>query len=255
MTPEDVLGRDHPAVPFSHTDHLYDAASRMHPHDPDPMITREGVAGRENAVGEDFPSQYGLDGDSSWRAGLSEAPLEARPTLGHYLARGVRYFFETIIPAIIIALIINLFLAQATRVYGQSMEPSLHSNQRLVVEKLSYNPWVHLRSPQRGDVVVVRIEGNSEPLIKRVIGLPGDWIQVTDGQVYANGVRLTEPYIAQPTFGDFGPVDVPPLSLFVMGDNRNFSNDSRSFGAVPMSQVVGRAWFSYWPPELWGSVQ
>ena len=256
MFPEDFLDRDHPAVPFSHTDDLDRPAGRlMVRHDLDPMISREGAAAPKNTVWEDSSSHDDSGSDSRWQAELSTEPLEARPTVGHHLAHSVRDVFETIIPAIIVALLINLFLAQATRVYGQSMEPNLHSDQRLVVEKLSYNPWLHLRSPQRGDVVVVRVKGNPEPLIKRLIGLPGDRIQISGGQVYVNGVPLTEPYIAQPAFGDFGPVDVPPLNLFVMGDNRNFSNDSRFFGPVPMSQVVGRAWFSYWPPELWGTVQ
>lgn len=182
---------------------------------------------------------------------LSEKHL----SVGRYLARGLRGLLETIAPAIIIALVINLFLAQATRVYGQSMEPNLHSDQRLVVEKLSYSQWLRLRSPQRGDVVVVRVEGSSDLLIKRVVGLPGDQVEIRDGQLLVNHEPLTEPYVTQPTYGSYGPMDVPPLHLFVMGDNRNFSNDSRTFGPVPMEDVVGRAWLSYWPPDQWGLVQ
>jgi signal peptidase I len=175
--------------------------------------------------------------------------------VGRYVARGLRGLLETIAPAIIIALVINLFLAQATRVYGQSMEPNLHSDQRLVVEKLSYSQWLRLRSPQRGDVVVVRVKGSSDLLIKRVVGLPGDQVEVRDGHLLVNHEPLTEAYVAQPTYGSYGPMDVPPLHLFVMGDNRNFSNDSRTFGPVPVKDVVGRAWLSYWPPDQWGLVQ
>ncbi len=210
----------------------------------------ETPAGWETDEYEMYPYDN-LDGP-----GPNHGPdLESRPTAGHYVARGLRDVLETVIPAIIIALLINLFLAQATRVYGQSMEPNLHSEQRLVVEKISYNSWLHVRSPQRGDVVVVRVPNNPELLIKRVVGLPGDRISVHGGWVYVNGEPIDEPYLAQPTFGEFGPVDVPPLYLFVMGDNRNFSNDSRSFGPVSMQDVIGRAWFSYWPPPLWGPVQ
>ncbi len=173
----------------------------------------------------------------------------------HYLVRGLRILLETLVPAMIVALAINLFVAQATRVHGQSMEPTLHSEQRLVVEKISYSNWLHLRSPQRGDVVVLRINGMDELLIKRVVGLPGDQVEIRDGRVFVNHQLLDEPYVVFPADGDYGPVDIPPLHLFVLGDNRNFSNDSRTFGPIPMRNVIGRAWFSYWPPETVGPVQ
>jgi signal peptidase I len=170
------------------------------------------------------------------------------------MLRVVREVLETMVPAVIIALFINLLLAQATRVYGQSMEPNLHTNQRLVVEKVSYNRWWPIRGPQRGDVVVFRVNPNADLLIKRVIGLPGDRVEIHDGQVLINGQVLDESYLTQPTFGDYGPIDVPPLHLFVLGDNRSFSNDSRAFGPLPLDSVIGRAWFSYWPPDQWGLV-
>ncbi len=171
---------------------------------------------------------------------------------GWHILRAVREVLETMIPAIIIALLINLLLAQATRVYGQSMEPNLHTDQRLVVEKISYNRWWPMRGPQRGDVVVFRVNPNSDLLIKRVIGLPGDRVEIRAGQVIINSEALDEPYLTQPTYGDYGPIDVPPLHIFVLGDNRGFSNDSRSFGPLPLGSVIGRAWFSYWPPDQWG---
>jgi signal peptidase I len=179
---------------------------------------------------------------------------DQRPSTSRHVARGLRGILETIVPAIIIALLINLFVAQATRVYGLSMEPTLHTEQRLVVEKISYNSWLHLRSPQRGDVVVLRVNGADELLIKRVIGLPGDQIEIRNGQVFVNGEVLDEPYVVLPASGDYSRVDVPPLHLFLLGDNRDFSNDSRTFGPIPMKDIVGRAWFSYWPPESWGPV-
>jgi signal peptidase I len=171
-----------------------------------------------------------------------------------------RETLETIVPAILIALLINLFLAQATRVYGQSMEPNLHTDQRLIVEKLSYNRYfrqfLRLDGPQRGDVVVIRLDGQSdELLIKRVIGLPGDLVEIHDGQVFVNGQPLNEPYLASVTSGYYGPTIIPPLQIFVLGDNRSFSNDSRNFGTVPLKDVIGRAWFSYWPLEQIGFVR
>lgn len=174
---------------------------------------------------------------------------------GRRLAQGVRALLGIATPAILIALLVNTFLAQTTYVHGQSMEPNLHDNQRLVLEKVSYSGWLHLRSPQRGDIVVVQVESSAVPLIKRVIGLPGDQVAIRDGQILINGLPLDEPYLAGPTYGDYGPTDVPPLHLFVMGDNRNSSNDSRNFGPVPLNDVIGRAWFSYWPPEDWGPVR
>jgi signal peptidase I len=173
---------------------------------------------------------------------------------GWQVLRVVREVLETMVPAVVIALLINLLLAQATRVYGQSMEPNLHTDQRLVVEKISYNQWWHFRGPQRGDVVVFRINPDSDLLIKRVIGLPGDRVEIRGGRVYINGELLNEPYLTQPTYGDYGPIDVPPLHIFVLGDNRGFSNDSRAFGPLPLDSIIGRAWFSYWPPDQWGLV-
>ncbi len=171
----------------------------------------------------------------------------------------LRNVLETIVPAALIAICINLFLAQATRVYGQSMEPNLHTNQRLVVEKVSYNSYLREflhSSPERGNVVVVSVPNqNGELLIKRVIGLPGDTIMVHDGQVFVNNAAINEPYLKDATLGLFGPIIVPPDQIFVLGDNRNFSNDSRSFGAVPLNAVVGRAWFSYWPIEQIGFIK
>jgi len=166
-------------------------------------------------------------------------------------AKGMlREVAETVIPAIVIALLIHVFLAQATRVYGQSMEPNLHTDMRLVVEKLSYR----LHTPQRGDIVVLRVRPEDEMLIKRVIGLPGDQVEIHDGQVYVNGQALDEPYLNQETRGNLAPRVVPPLHVFVMGDNRRASNDSRSFGPVHLDNIVGKAWLSYWPPEAIGPV-
>jgi signal peptidase I len=174
-----------------------------------------------------------------------------RPEVWKRSLKMLREVLETIVPAIFIAVLINLFLAQATRVYGQSMEPTLYHDQRLVVEKISYR----FHGPHRGDVVVIRMSDSSELLIKRVVGLPGEELTIRDGQVYIDGRPLDEPYTARFTYGDYGPKYVPPLHVFVLGDNRGFSNDSRSFGMVPVEHVVGRAWFSYWPLDQLGFVR
>jgi signal peptidase I len=181
-------------------------------------------------------------------------PPVTKPSVLKRFLHFTREILETIVPAVLIALLINLFLAQATRVYGQSMEPNLHTDQRLIVEKLTYNryfrQYLGLDGPERGDVVVIDLaDQGGELLIKRVVGLPGDIIEIRNNQVFVNNRPLSEPYINEITTGQFGPVTVPPLHIFVLGDNRSYSNDSRNFGTVPLQDVVGRAWFSYWPPD------
>jgi len=133
------------------------------------------------------------------------------------------------------------------------MEPNLHTNQRLVVEKLSYR----FHGPQRFDVVVLKVPSQGDDLlIKRVIGLPGETVEIQDGRVYVNGEPLEEPFLVDDTRpGRHGRVVVPPLHVYVLGDNRNHSNDSRSFGPVPIDNVVGRAWISYWPIEDLGPIE
>jgi len=172
-------------------------------------------------------------------------PPPRRPGVARRFVRLVRELLETILPAILIALLLNVFVGQATRVQGQSMEPNLHTDQRLVVEKVSYR----FHGPRRGDVVVIRVPSQGEELlIKRVVGLPGETVEIRDGRVYIDGQLLDEPYASGSTRqGRTAQVVVPPLHVFVMGDNRDHSNDSRAFGPVPIDNIVGRAWLSYWP--------
>jgi len=179
-------------------------------------------------------------------------PPDREDGSGRRLVYLLRQALETVLPAILIALLINLFVGQATRVEGQSMEPNLHTDQRLVVEKVSYR----FHGPQRFDVVVLRLPGQSqELLIKRVIGLPGEMVEIKNGHVYINGQELEEPFTTGETrSGRYTRLTVPPLHVFVLGDNRDHSNDSRSFGPVPIGNIVGRAWLSYWPPEEIGLV-
>jgi signal peptidase I len=169
-----------------------------------------------------------------------------------WLLQALREVAETVIPAVVIALVINLFLAQATQVLGQSMEPNLHSAQRVVVEKVTYRVF---HGPRRGDIVVIQLPTQKDMLIKRVVGLPGETIEVRGGEVYVEGERLDEPWAINPGGGSYGPQTVPPLHVFVLGDNRGASNDSRSFGSVSIEHIVGHAWFSYWPPEHVGFVE
>jgi signal peptidase I len=168
------------------------------------------------------------------------------------LSGWIRDILETVLPALLIVLVVNVFLAQATRVEGQSMEPNLHNNERLIIEKISY----HFHPPRRGDIVVIKMPNpHSDPLIKRVVGLPGETIEIMDGHVYINGQMLNEPYLEQLTYGNTGPQVIEPGYIFVLGDNRGASNDSRSFGEVNMDRILGHAWFRYWPLDEVGLVR
>ncbi|OQY20266.1 MAG: signal peptidase I [Chloroflexi bacterium] len=184
--------------------------------------------------------------------GIEQEPDSTPIRVLPWLLQALREVAETVIPAVVIALVINLFLAQATQVLGQSMEPTLHTTQRVVVEKVTYR-FSH--GPRRGDIVVIDLPEQTDMLIKRVIGLPGETIEVRSGEVYIDGELLEETWKVNRGGGSYGPKTIPPLHVFVMGDNRGASNDSRNFGPVPIDCIVGHAWFSYWPTEYVGFVE
>ncbi len=161
----------------------------------------------------------------------------------------VRFFLKEVIqiilPAIVLAVTIHLFLAQATVVYGQSMEPNLHPLERLVIEKVSYR----LHPPRRFDIVVVDLPTMDELLIKRIVGLPGETVEIRNGILYINGQAIPEPEERFTDSANLAPVTLGPDSYFVLGDNRANSNDSRVFGPIHRSSIVGKAWLRYWPLE------
>lgn len=150
---------------------------------------------------------------------------------------------QVVIPALVLALVVHLFLAQATVVFGQSMEPNLHPHQRLIVDKISYR----LHAPQRNDIVVIRLPDMEELLVKRIVALPGELVEIRGGVIYVNGEAVTEPFPHDMTPYDMPPIVLGPLSYFVLGDNRSNSNDSRAFGPVTLDEILGRVWLRYWP--------
>ncbi len=158
---------------------------------------------------------------------------------------------EVFVKAAVIAGFIVLFIAQVTVVHGHSMEPNIHPEQRIVVEKISYRFY----EPQRGDVVVIEVPDSEIPLIKRVVGLEGEMVEIRDDQVYINGRPLTESYLTNIQQADYGPTAVPVEHVFVMGDNRPYSRDSRAFGPVDIYRIMGRAWFSMWPVDEMGAIE
>lgn len=158
--------------------------------------------------------------------------------------------FETLVLSLALFYGINAVTARI-RVDGFSMEPTMHSGEFVLVNKLAYK----FGEPKLGDVIVFQYPRDPEQeYIKRVIGTPGDHVKIYDGQVYINGQLINEPYIASPPSYQ-NEWTVPENSLFVLGDNRNNSSDSHSWGPVPMDYVIGKALFIYWPPENWGTVE
>ena len=154
-----------------------------------------------------------------------------------------RETLQVVLPALALAFIVHLFLAQATVVYGQSMEPNLSQHQRLIVDKLSYR----FHPPDRNDIVVLGLPTMDEMLVKRIVGLPGETVEIHEGIVYVNGEPLPEPFPHDVTPYDMESITLPPLYYFVLGDNRSNSNDSRSFGPVHREDILGRVWLRYWP--------
>lgn len=171
----------------------------------------------------------------------------------------VREVGETIILTLIIFFLIQT-VVRNFRVVGTSMVNNLHDGQYLIIDKVSYNPlltkYLGIGGPQRGDVIVFEPPNNpNEDYVKRIIGLPGEEVNVINGQVFINGVKLDEPFKPVPgTYTMPGPIVVPPGDVFVLGDNRNNSNDSHNWGPLPIGNIVGRAWISYWPPDQWGTI-
>lgn len=177
---------------------------------------------------------------------------------------------ETAAIAAIIFLIAHA-LVQTYEVRGSSMESTLHNGQFLVVNKAAYfnlgRKWVPFAGsgngdivyifhpPRRGEVIVFDPPiKTDEAFIKRVIGLPGETIEIKRGTIYINGVPLKESLNLEPPNDTMPPLVIPPDSYFVMGDNRSHSNDSRSWGTVPRKNIVGKAWISLWPAKDWGLV-
>jgi signal peptidase I len=157
---------------------------------------------------------------------------------------------ETLVLSLLLFAGINWATARI-RVDGFSMEPNLHTGEFILVNRLAYR----LGSPKLGDVIVFHYPRDpSQEYIKRVIGLPGDSINISNGQVSVNGKVISEPYIAAPPAYRYS-VTVPPDSLFVLGDNRNNSSDSHNWGPLPMNDIVGRADLVYWPPKSWELIQ
>ncbi len=168
-------------------------------------------------------------------------------------------FIETIVVSLAIFVLVYLFLFQPHQVDGQSMVPTFQNGEYILTDKVSYR----LHAPSRGDVIVFHSPQDEKvDFIKRIIGVPGDSVMVKGGYTYLNGNKLDEQYINDPgavTQGKFlregVAVEVPTGEYIVMGDNRLHSSDSREWGLVTAQEIVGRAFFRYWPPQVFGVVK
>lgn len=155
-------------------------------------------------------------------------------------------WFYTLVFALILALVIRTFVAEARWIPSESMLPTLNIGDRLIIDKVSF----HISGIKRGDIIVFKAPPASkldDVLIKRVIGLPGDNVTIKSGLVYINHQPIDEPYEMEKPRGDYEALTVPENSLFVMGDNRNNSFDSRFWGVVPEELIIGKALARYYP--------
>jgi signal peptidase I len=151
----------------------------------------------------------------------------------------------------LLAVLVAAFFVRLPQVAGLSMEPYIRSGEYVLINTFAYRIGV----PHRGEIVAFRHEGDARSVfIKRVIGLPGDRIRIDRGQVYINGARLEEPYVAHADGRSFAQVLVPPSSVYVLGDNRAESEDSRFFGPVGDDRLIGRAIAGVWPPHMLGGL-
>ena len=208
---------------------------------------------------------------ANWGAPLPFVALPTQPSLGSMLwPWGVRGFVETA-EVLALALVMFMFvrtLGQNFIVDGGSMEPTFHNGEMLIVNKISYRsfdiswlPWSENREwrpfgqPQLGDIVVFRFPHNqNRDFIKRIIGLPGQTLEVHGGRLYLDGQPHDEPFLAQPSAYEYGPAIVPDGQYFVLGDNRNNSYDSHSWGMLDQVFLIGRAEVRYWPLARAGRV-
>jgi signal peptidase I len=161
---------------------------------------------------------------------------------------------KTLVSAGILAIGIRACVAEARYIPSESMLPTLEINDRLIVEKISYR----FRKPERGDVVVflptetLKQQDYKEAFIKRVIGIPGDIVEVKNNAVYVNNQKLSEKYILNPPNYEYPSTKIPEGQYLVLGDNRNNSYDSHYWGFVPLKNLIGRATVRFWPPDRIG---
>lgn len=167
------------------------------------------------------------------------------------LIRGIKDWSKDFVKALLFFLLLQTYVIQGFVVEGACMEPELHSHEKIIVNKMIY----HLKDPQVGDVVVFTypLEPGKD-FVKRVVGVPGDVVEIKDGYLYRNGKMMKETFVKEYVFGNYGPLKIPHDKLCVMGDNRNYSHDSRAWGLLDKKLVKGRAEVKFWPVSQFGLI-
>lgn len=163
--------------------------------------------------------------------------------------------FEIVIIAFALSWLIRTFALEARVIPTGSMLPTIQLQDRIIVDKFFFK---YFDDFERGDIIVFHPPSSahsSDDYIKRLIGLPGDTIEVLDHQTYVNGEPLAEPYVVEPQVKNIEPLVVPEGSVFVMGDNRNSSADSREWGFLPIENISGMTLFRYWPIKQFGAIE
>lgn len=182
-----------------------------------------------------------------------ESQVEPQP---RSTTRATLSWFRDLFLSVLIAIVVILFLYQPVKVEGTSMTPSLQDDERIFINKFIYR--FGISDIDRGDTVVFLYPNDiTKSYIKRVIGIPGDSVEIDDGTVIVNGKAIPEPYVADYNRDQITMARrvVPPDQYFVLGDHRSSSNDSRAWGWVPRQYIYGKAVFVYWPLENLGAVR
>lgn len=190
-----------------------------------------------------------MDDASTSGPANSSDPLQQQPPL----RRELRSWTRDLAVALGLAIVVMIFLYQPVKVEGTSMNPLLSDQERIFINKFVY----HFEPIERGDVIVFWYPlDRSKSFIKRVVGLPGETIEIRDGHVYINGQELADQYVPAGYLdgSTYTPHRIPSDDYFVMGDHRDSSNDSRVFGPVPRQFIYGKAVFAYWPADHFGSL-
>ncbi|CAG0941708.1 signal peptidase I [Anaerolineae bacterium] len=202
----------------------------------------------------DQPETNAINPEATWLDAPPPPPEQLTPPVARPwwagIGSAVRELIETLVLTLVIFLLIR-FAVQNFRIEGYSMEPNFHDGQFILVNKLEYM----IKAPERGDVVVlIPPTAANRDFIKRIIGKPGDKVEIMDGRVSINGKPLDEPYPLNPGAYSMGATTIGPDEYFVLGDNRNNSSDSHSWGTVTKVKLVGKVWATYWPPQMIGFV-
>ncbi len=167
------------------------------------------------------------------------------------IKNGLRDWAKDFARALVFFLVLQTYVVQGFVIEGACMEPELHSREKIIVNKMIYQ----FREPEVGEVVVFAypLEPDKD-FIKRVVGVPGDVIEIREGYLYRNDKLMQEPFVAEYVFGSYGPQRIPDGKICVMGDNRNNSHDSRSWGLLERAMIKGRAEVKFWPPSAVGRI-